>query len=218
MATNTSDGHRARLVGLSSRLAHRMEEARPRRTTEDDVLQSAIGLFEEQGFDGTSVQEIVARAGVTKGAFYHHFSSKQQILSRIQERLVDRYVEAIDAMEALGETPKERLRHLIIDMVVLSAEHKAEIAIFFSERRFLEMDGFESVRSKREQFERRVTHVLEQAIADGAVKPITHPRLVAFGMIGMCAWMYQWFRNDGVPKEAIATMYADVLLGGLLSE
>ena len=45
------------------------------------LLRAATTLFAEHGFDGTSVQEIVEAAGVTKGAMYHYFASKEDLLS-----------------------------------------------------------------------------------------------------------------------------------------
>lgn len=53
-----------------------------RRTAEsarERLLEAAVALVRTQGFTGTSVDDLCARAGVTKGAFFHHFPSKQQL-------------------------------------------------------------------------------------------------------------------------------------------
>ena len=52
------------------------------------LLAVATRLFAEKGFEGTSVQEIVAAAGVTKGAMYHYFASKDDLLYEIYHRLL----------------------------------------------------------------------------------------------------------------------------------
>ncbi|HVU93164.1 MAG TPA: helix-turn-helix domain-containing protein, partial [Jatrophihabitans sp.] len=44
------------------------------------VLDAAVELFADQGYDGTSVAQVIGRAGVAKGGFYHHFASKEQLL------------------------------------------------------------------------------------------------------------------------------------------
>lgn len=59
----------------------RAEETRQR------ILDAATGLFGKYGFGGTSVNQIIRRAGVTAGAFYHHFDSKDQVALTIVEQV-----------------------------------------------------------------------------------------------------------------------------------
>jgi len=47
--------------------------------TQNAILNSALELFSKNGYDATSVAEICSKANVSKGAFYHHFSSKQDL-------------------------------------------------------------------------------------------------------------------------------------------
>ena len=58
-------------------------------TVEQRLVASATRLFATKGFDRTSVQEIVEAAGVTKGAMYHYFDSKDDLLAAIYERILD---------------------------------------------------------------------------------------------------------------------------------
>lgn len=52
--------------------------------TRQRIINAAAEVFDERGFAGTSVSEILARAGVTKGAFYFHFASKEEIAAEIE--------------------------------------------------------------------------------------------------------------------------------------
>jgi AcrR family transcriptional regulator len=56
-------------------------------STRDRILDVALDLFIEQGFDGTSLREIAERLGVTKAALYYHFESKDDILMALHMRL-----------------------------------------------------------------------------------------------------------------------------------
>jgi AcrR family transcriptional regulator len=50
-----------------------------------DILAAARKLFASEGFDATSIDDIAAKAGVAKGAVYHHFDSKEEIFTRVLE-------------------------------------------------------------------------------------------------------------------------------------
>ena len=72
-------------------MQQRSEETRAK------IMESAIKLFSNQGFNKASVDDICAEAGISKGAFYHHFKSKQELFLA----LLDGWLQAIDhAIEA----------------------------------------------------------------------------------------------------------------------
>ena len=55
--------------------------------TRDALLEAARELFGERGYPGTSLDEVVARAGVTKGAMYHHFHGKEDLFAAVYEEI-----------------------------------------------------------------------------------------------------------------------------------
>lgn len=59
--------------------------------TQERILNTALMLFSEQGFERTGVDQICRNSGISKGAFYHHFSSKDELFLR----LLDNWTEAI---------------------------------------------------------------------------------------------------------------------------
>lgn len=70
--------------------------------TRDRILDAAMDLFIEQGFDGTSLREIAERVGVTKAALYYYFPSKDEILLALHMRLHDF---GREALKSLGDGP-----------------------------------------------------------------------------------------------------------------
>ena len=59
--------------------------------TQERILKSALHLFAEQGYEHTGVSQICRNAGISKGAFYHHFCSKDDLFLR----LLDDWTESI---------------------------------------------------------------------------------------------------------------------------
>ncbi len=59
-----------------------------KQTSRDKILQSAVQLFLEEGFEATSVNDICKHAGVSKGSFYHYFETKQVLFLEPDGKLV----------------------------------------------------------------------------------------------------------------------------------
>ncbi|PEO77683.1 TetR family transcriptional regulator [Bacillus pseudomycoides] len=71
------------------------------------LMQSGIELFSKQGYSSTSVDQIVKHAGYSKGAFYAHFSNKEEFLLKLIKEGIDFYFE--DLKEALNEKNRDLL-------------------------------------------------------------------------------------------------------------
>jgi AcrR family transcriptional regulator len=75
------------------------------------VLDAALDLFSEHGFDGTTIQQIADRLGVTKAALYYHFESpKDEILAALVAPATEGLDSLLDAFEARPRTPGQRRR------------------------------------------------------------------------------------------------------------
>ena len=87
----------------------------PRPSVREQLTESAVEVFHARGFNGCSVQDIVEAAGVPKGSFYNHFSSKEALgveVVRAYTALVGAYVVEAGAADILSGagTPLERIR------------------------------------------------------------------------------------------------------------
>jgi AcrR family transcriptional regulator len=67
------------------------------------LMNAAMSLFEEQGYDATTVSEIAERAGLTKRTFFRHFADKREVLFGGSQELERRWVEAVAAAPAGAE-------------------------------------------------------------------------------------------------------------------
>jgi AcrR family transcriptional regulator len=78
-------------------------------STRADLLAAARELFAERGYAGVGTEEIVARAGVTRGALYHHFEDKRDLLRAVHEQLEGELLASIGARIADVDDPWELL-------------------------------------------------------------------------------------------------------------
>lgn len=77
--------------------------------TRKALLEAAQALFEQRGFALTTIDEIAARAGVAKGAFYHHFAAKGEIFALVVDRTQAALARQVVAASAGGRTPVGRI-------------------------------------------------------------------------------------------------------------
>jgi AcrR family transcriptional regulator len=82
-------------------------------STQNALLAAARALFAERGYAAVSTEEIVQRAGVTRGALYHHFRDKQDLFRAVFERLEQEIVERIATAALAAEDPWEQQRAAI---------------------------------------------------------------------------------------------------------
>jgi AcrR family transcriptional regulator len=81
--------------------------------TQRRILNAALELFREQGFEQATMREIAARAGVATGAAYYYFPSKEAIVMAFYERSCAEMQPLVDAALASAERLEARLRELI---------------------------------------------------------------------------------------------------------
>lgn len=95
--------------------------------TVDKILAVSFRLFQEKGYDHTTIQDITDALGMSKGAVYHHFKSKEDILDKI----CDKYYDRVDWFQVIREDPRASgleklrsiLRHQLSDPQKLEVDH-----------------------------------------------------------------------------------------------
>jgi len=95
--------------------------------TRTRILETALELFSEQGFDGTRLQQIADRLGFTKAALYYHFRSKDDLLQALVTPAMTGMRELLDAHEGLPDTPAQR-RRFVEDYLDFLLRHRPLIA------------------------------------------------------------------------------------------
>jgi AcrR family transcriptional regulator len=184
-------------------------------STRDALVRAALELFVAQGYDNTSIQNLSVRAGVTTGAFYSQFSSKDEILRYIDNHFLDRLLGSFGRIFEQKLSSSETLAQLLMETVGGDGEHQSERVTFLNGWRFFNTDTFADVRAKSTQFLDGFVAALEKGERDGVFRSLSAPRLVAAGLVGMCSFPYQWMGPGGVIEPDAATAYADVVLNGL---
>lgn len=186
--------------------------------TRASIVKAGLKLFGANGYHGTSVGDIARAAGITKGAFYHHFQSKEDLLLLIHQEYADYQLEVMQAVLAENDSAVEQLQGLIRCIVEAVGRYKPNVTIFFQERRYLTRSSLAQAARQRDQLEETFQAVIERGIASGEFRQDLDPRVTCLGILGMCAWTYQWFSQRGrLSATEIADNFSALLLDGLLA-
>lgn len=137
------------------------------------LLAAATRLFAERGYDRTSVQEIVETAGVTKGALYHYFGSKEDLLQEVYARMLRLQQERLDAFADADAPVEQRLRDAAADVVVTTIDNLDDAAIFFRSMHHLSPEKNKQVRGERRRYHERFRALIEEGQRSGVFSTAT---------------------------------------------
>lgn len=184
--------------------------------TRDQLIHAALVLFDTNGYPRTSVEDIVAKAKVTKGAFYHHFGSKEEVLEIIHNVYVESQIELCTRIISEDMNPREKLRELARATITNLNQYRAHVSVYMQDRRFLTDQRKKNVLEKRSEIDKLFNSIIEDGVRSGYFRTDVSPKLITFGIIGMYAWVINWWKPSGsLSLEQIADQYVDVLLDGL---
>jgi AcrR family transcriptional regulator len=109
-----------------------LREAKKRRTRER-ILEAALALFRERGYDEARVQDIIARVGISEGTFFNYFPTKEALLHDFALVQVELYREALRYETEEPETSvPDRIRHVMRAVAMTVAEDRDFQAIVYT--------------------------------------------------------------------------------------
>ncbi|MGW4214216.1 TetR/AcrR family transcriptional regulator [Lentzea sp. NPDC004789] len=184
--------------------------------TEQKIIDAAVRLFASQGYDATSVQEIVTAAEVTKGALYHYFRAKDDLLFEIYRLLITSQSADMDRIIGLGLPSAETVREILVSLVVSTAERVDETAVFVRELHRLGEERMTEFRAERRRYHETFLAVVEKGQADGEFSSLVPADTVVRIALGVVNQLPMWYRPDGAkPPAVLAGEIADFVLAGL---
>ncbi|WP_375503425.1 TetR/AcrR family transcriptional regulator [uncultured Jatrophihabitans sp.] len=180
------------------------------------VLTAAVDLFAQQGYERTSVSQVVTAAGVAKGGFYHHFASKEDLLYEVYGDLISRQLAAMDTILARAEPAAATLRAMITELVVSTAQSAKQAKVFWREMHSLGDERAEQYRRQRRRCHDAVGRVVRDGQTDGTFSSTTSADTVTFTIFGVVNEMPIWYRPNGRKRpQQLADEIADFVLAGL---
>jgi AcrR family transcriptional regulator len=181
-----------------------------------DILRTAARLFQEQGYDATSMNDVAAALKLSKGGLYHHFQSKDEILFNLMNHALDITQErVVDAVQGIAD-PEERLRMLIRRHIeVVMSVRDREITVMLHENHPLPPAMRRRINARKKDYVHYVENLIEEVQRACQAKGNVSARASAFALLGMINWIYQWYRPEGsLQEESLVRQYTEIFFAG----
>jgi AcrR family transcriptional regulator len=180
----------------------------------ESLLQVAVKLFNERGYDGTSMEDLSRKLGITKSAIYHHVPSKEELLRLAVDRALDGLSAVADETSRLDGRAIDRLEHLVRGSVLVLADRLPFVTLLLRVRGNTKVER--AALTRRREFDRLVTDLVKQAEAEGDIRPDVDPAVIARLIFGMVNSLIEWYRpRRGSSAAEVADAVCKVAFEGL---
>lgn len=190
--------------------------------TRNSILQTSLELFSQNGYDATSVAQICQGAQVSKGAFYHHFTSKQELFLALMES----WLEIITGLfETAGETAQsvpEALDQMgaISGRLFTALEGGFPILLEFWTQASRQTSVWEKAVAPYRQYLNYFTDMMQTGIDEGSFNPSVNPELAARTLTAIVIGLLlqATFEPDGAQWQDVTQQGIAMLMNGLRSK
>lgn len=179
-------------------------------------MRRAIDVFNQRGYDGTSMEDLARELGFTKSAIYHHVPSKSHLLeAALNEGLsaLSRVIDEARASDA-GSTAYERLRSAVTESVVVLVDHLPAVTLLLRVRgnSAIELDALR----RRRKIDADLAALVRDAVDEGSLRADIDPDLISRLLFGMVNSLIEWYKPEG-PQDAhaVARAVATLAFDGL---
>jgi AcrR family transcriptional regulator len=180
----------------------------------ESVLGAAVAVFNERGFDGTSIDDISRRLGISKSAIYHHVESKDALLGLALDRALVGLEDAAASVRKLDGPAVERLEILLRTSVRVLVDRLPYVTLLLRVRGNSDIER--QALTRRRRIDRLGADLVKQAVGDGDLRPDADPAVTARLLFGMVNSLTEWLR-PGTAHDAdqLADAVASIAFNGL---
>jgi AcrR family transcriptional regulator len=182
-----------------------------------NILRQAARLFAEQGYAGTTIIDLADACDSSRGALYHYFESKEDILFHILDGHVKDLLDRVEAAAGKVAEPLDQLRAIIAAIVLTNADSVHEQVVLLNHLKQLNADQQKAIEAKERSI---IDLVADLLIRIDSQRRLTTRTKKAYTMMifGIVNYTFTWYNPKGpVPPAEYAEMAADLFIRGFMA-
>jgi len=156
------------------------------------VLAASVDVFNERGYDGTSMEDLSARLGIGKSSIYHHVESKEALLRLALDEALLALEQAEQDVRAMAGPAVERLEILLRRSVQVLFDRLPYVTLLLRVRGNSEVER--QALTRRRRIDRLVAELVKEAVSDGALRPDIDPVVIARLLFGTVNSLTEWLK------------------------
>jgi AcrR family transcriptional regulator len=186
----------------------------------EQVVDVAARIFAEKGYTAARLEDVAAELGVLKGSLYYYISGKNELFVLVLQRRLTVIVEKVQQVAASGASPTDKL----VEAMRLHLHYLAAYSPESSQWFHPELVGpVPQVDGEGPDLQRRYkwtfANILREGVAEGEFRDDLNISVATMGVLGVCNWPTQWYRNDGPQTiEEICDTLIPMVVDGLRSK
>ncbi|TFV85956.1 TetR/AcrR family transcriptional regulator [Blastococcus sp. CT_GayMR16] len=161
----------------------------------ESLLAVAVAVFNERGYEATSMDELALRAGITKSAIYHHVPGKEELLRLAVDRALDGLFSVTREPGATTGPAIDRLEHVVRGSVRVLTAELPFVTLLLRVRGNTDVER--AAVARRREFDRVVSDLVRAAEQEGSVRPDVDPAVIGRLLFGTVNSLTEWYRPDG---------------------
>ncbi|SDO91507.1 DNA-binding transcriptional regulator, AcrR family [Nakamurella panacisegetis] len=172
------------------------------------VLAASVEVFNERGYDGTSMEDLSARLGIGKSSIYHHVESKEELLRLALDQALTGLEEAAEEIKSSDGPAVERLELLLRRSISVLVDRLPFVTLLLRVRGNSDVER--QALARRRRIDHLVTDLVKEAVGDGALRSDLDPAVVARLLFGTVNSLTEWLKPTS--KQTAADL-GDVVCG-----
>ena len=211
---STVSGHES-VTEQNPAIPSRAARGRPARYTREGLLDLVVGVFNERGYEGASMEDLAKASGFTKSTFYHHVSGKEELLRMAVGRALDALSAALDDTVERGGRPVEQLEDAVRRTTEVLLAELPYVTLLLRVRGNTEIER--EALARRRVFDARLATLVAAAVDAGEIRDDIDPKLVSRLLFGMVNSITEWYRpgSRGNSKKSVVDAVVNLALDGL---
>lgn len=196
-----------------------MTTARRDTYTPETLLSVAVRVFNERGYDGTSMEHLSKAAGISKSSIYHHVAGKEELLRRAVSRALDGLFGILVEEHARVGSAVERLEYVTRRTVEVLVAELPYVTLLLRVRGNTDTERW--AMERRREFDQQVAALLKEAVADGDLRSDIELRLATRLLFGMINSIVEWYRPESrgaADGEQVADAVVQLAFAGLRTD
>jgi AcrR family transcriptional regulator len=184
----------------------------------ESILKSAAKLFAAKGYPNTSIVDLADACNSSRGALYHYFDSKEQILFEILNTHLDAVLDALNAVDSGSQDPLPNLRALLRRLMVLNSENQSEQITLLNAMNQLDEAAMAKIADKQRDIVDLIVDALGRLDAQKRMNARSR-KAYAMMILGALNYTYIWYDPKGpITPEAYADMTCDTFVRGFINQ